>query len=339
MARIQTNKPTRRELLLKQKASHAGTLLEMLIELLPASSRTSVKQGLRDRCVRLRGEVSTQFDAQVEEGDLIEIFNIGAPLPIRHPLIKELYSDDYLMVLHKAPGIPTISVGGQSKTSLFQIVAKQLKEVDPSQKIFLLNRLDRDTEGVIVLARERQLQQDILSEWSSFVKSNTFEAVVLGDIVQSEGMLSEKEEPKQRKTGQKKETLRQRVSSKASFSTISSNPYLSHLKVSLLTRNNSIRSALTSMGFSILGDERAKDPLARSLSKHLALRATELTLFHPILHRARTFTIEQPVVDIRKIAQVQLTRRQKEEIEERKAPQEEKSSRTMTPRQEKRTNR
>lgn len=313
-------KAPQRERVYSFTATESGALLELLFQLLPELSRTTVKQYLRNRCVLLAGVTTTQFDTSVAIGDSIEIYNIGTAEELQHPLIEELYRDEQFIVLHKRPGIPTISVGGASKSSLFQVVTHHLKKVDPNEKIFLLNRLDRDTEGIIIVARNRQLQQDLLAEWRSFVLSNNFEAVVLGTLDTSSGELTtrptkdKKKGPDKRRTAASSTRDRKPVTFRASYEVLSTGPYITRVKLSLLTRNNSIRSTLASIGHPLLGDRRSSDSIAPALSKYLALRATELTIFHPIKRQKMQFTIDTPLVNLDRIAQTRLTAAQKEAL-------------------------
>lgn len=313
-------KAPQRERIYALTVTQPGGLLELLLALLPQVSRTTVKQYLRNRCVLLAGRTVTQFDTPVTAGDTIEIYNVGSAEELQHPLIEELYRDEQFIVLHKRPGIPTISVGGASKSSLFQVVAHHLKLSNPHDKIFLLNRLDRDTEGIIIVARDRQLQQDLLAEWRSFVLSNSFEAVILGSLDTSCGELSTrpskdkktKGTDKRRTAGTSREKGKTQASFRASYQVIATGPYVTRLSLSLRTRNNSIRSTLASLGHPILGDHRATESIGRELSKYLALRATEITIYHPIRRQRMQFTIETPLVNLDKIAQTRLTVAQKE---------------------------
>lgn len=313
-------KAPQRERIYSFTATESGALLELLFQLLPELSRTTVKQYLRNRCVLLAGVTTTQFDAPVATGETIEIYNIGTAEELQHPLIEELYRDEQFIVLHKRPGIPTISVGGASKSSLFQVVTHHLKKVDPNEKIFLLNRLDRDTEGIIIVARHRQLQQDLLAEWRSFVLSNSFEAVVLGALATSSGELTTRPtRDKKRGTDKRRSAAspakdKKPATFRASYEVLATGPYITKVKLSLLTRNNSIRSTLASIGHPLLGDHRASDSIAPELSKHLALRTTELTIFHPIKRQKMQFTLDTPLVNLDKIAQTRLTAAQKEAL-------------------------
>lgn len=313
-------KAPQRERIYSFTAKESGALLELLFALLPELSRTTVKQYLRNRCVVLAGVTTTQFDAPVAMGETIEIYNVGAAEELQHPLIEELYRDEQFIVLHKRPGIPTISVGGASKSSLFQVLTHHLKKVDPNEKIFLLNRLDRDTEGIIIVARDRQLQQDLLAEWRSFVLSNSFEAVVLGTLETSSGELTTRPtRDKKRGTDKRRSAAspakgKKPATFRASYEVLSTGPYITRVSLSLLTRNNSIRSTLASIGHPLLGDRRVCDSIAPELSKYLALRTTELTIFHPIRRQKMQFTLDTPLVNLDKIAQTRLTAAQKEAL-------------------------
>lgn len=326
-------KAPQRERIYSFTAKESGALLELLFALLPELSRTTVKQYLRNRCVVLAGVTTTQFDAPVATGETIEIYNVGAAEELQHPLIEELYRDEQFIVLHKRPGIPTISVGGASKSSIFQVLTHHLKKVDPNEKIFLLNRLDRDTEGIIIVARDRQLQQDLLAEWRSFVLSNSFEAVVLGTLETSSGELTTRPtRDKKRGTDKRRSAAspakgKKPATFRASYEVLSTGPYITRVSLSLLTRNNSIRSTLASIGHPLLGDRRVCDSIAPELSKYLALRTTELTIFHPIRREKMQFTLDTPLVNLDKIAQTRLTAAQKEAllIEETASPKKQKT--------------
>ncbi|WP_297164182.1 pseudouridine synthase [uncultured Porphyromonas sp.] len=326
-------KAPQRERIYSFTAKESGALLELLFALLPELSRTTVKQYLRNRCVVLAGVTTTQFDAPVATGETIEIYNVGAAEELQHPLIEELYRDEQFIVLHKRPGIPTISVGGASKSSLFQVLTHHLKKVDPNEKIFLLNRLDRDTEGIIIVARDRQLQQDLLAEWRSFVLSNSFEAVVLGTLETSSGELTTRPtRDKKRGTDKRRSAAspakgKKPATFRASYEVLATGPYITRVSLSLLTRNNSIRSTLASIGHPLLGDRRVCESIAPELSKYLALRTTELTIFHPIRRQKMQFTLDTPLVNLDKIAQTRLTAAQKEAllIEETASPKKQKT--------------
>lgn len=326
-------KAPQRERIYSFTAKESGALLELLFALLPELSRTTVKQYLRNRCVVLAGVTTTQFDAPVATGETIEIYNVGAAEELQHPLIEELYRDEQFIVLHKRPGIPTISVGGASKSSLFQVLTHHLKKVDSNEKIFLLNRLDRDTEGIIIVARDRQLQQDLLAEWHSFVLSNSFEAVVLGTLETSSGELTTRPtRDKKRGTDKRRSATspakgKKTATFRASYEVLATGPYITRVSLSLLTRNNSIRSTLASIGHPLLGDRRVCDSIAPELSKYLALRTTELTIFHPIRRQKMQFTLDTPLVNLDKIAQTRLTAAQKEAllIEETASPKKQKT--------------
>ena len=330
-------KAPQRERVYSFTATESGALLEQLFELLPELSRTTVKQYLRNRCVVLRGETTTQFDTPVATGDTLEIYNVGAAETLQHPLIEELYRDEQFIVLHKRPGISTISVGGASKSSLFQVVTHHLKKVDPNEKIFLLNRLDRDTEGIIIVARNRQLQQDLLAEWRSFVLSNSFEAVILGALDTSSGELATRPTKDKKKGSDKRRSAasstrdKKPASFRASYEVLSTGPYITRVKLALLTRNNSSRSTLASIGHPLLGDRRASDSIAPALSKYLALRATELTIFHPIRREKMQFTIDTPLVNLDRIAQTRLTAAQKEALLIETTPSDPRKKRNQQP--------
>ena len=93
-------------------AGHPTTLLAFLIEALPDKSRTTVKQLLHDRFIAIGTEPTTQFDAPLQPGDTVNIHPAPLPKTLTHKQIDILYQDEYLLVIHKEAGLPTVASGG-----------------------------------------------------------------------------------------------------------------------------------------------------------------------------------------------------------------------------------
>lgn len=300
-----------REVIFSFVAPQEGELLSLLLSGKLGFSRNTIKQKLRDRCVTVNGIPCSQFDAVVPEEGLVEVHSLGFSPKLNHPLVREVYSDEFFFVVYKEAGIPTVSVSKEAERTLFRLVAKHLKDYNPREKIFLLNRLDKDTAGFIVLARQRELQQQILNDWKIFMVENVFAAVVKGSLSLEQGFLeqveTEKTQQKSTKTG--KLLGRKKAPFKAKYKVIGKSAgYLSKLEISLQTRNNAIRSSLAAMGCPLIGDRRCKDALMGTGT--LALRATKIRFCNPVTQTVLLF--EEPIPNtMEKLLQMRLTRAQK----------------------------
>lgn len=299
-----------REVIFSFLAPQEGELLSLLLSGKLGLSRNTIKQKLRDRCVTVNGIPCSQFDAIVPGEGLVEVHSLGFSPKLNHPLVREVYSDEFFFVVYKEAGIPTVSVSKEAERTLFRLVAKHLKDYNPREKIFLLNRLDKDTAGFVVLARQRELQQQILNDWKIFMSENVFSAVVKGSLSLEQGFLEQVETEKTQLKGTKAGKLGgKKAPFKAKYKVIGKSAgYLSKLEISLQTRNNAIRSSLAAMGCPLVGDRRCKDALMGTGT--LALRATKIRFCNPITQKVLLF--EEPIPDaMDKLLQMRLTRAQK----------------------------
>lgn len=313
-------KHTSREIVSSFVAPHDGELLPLLLELEQCLSRNTLKQKLRDRCITVDGTPHTQYDTQVKKGQKIEIYTTGFAPKLTGALVQEVYADEALFIVYKMAGLPTVAVSKESERTLFKMVATHLKSYDSREKIFLLNRLDKDTAGYIVFARSRELQQQILDNWKDFMLENRFASVVRGGFDTSSGVL---EATEQNKKSSKGETLslsqkgasskkKDRVTFRASYSVKpGSSPYLSGLEIELKTRNNAIRSQLMHIGHPILGDKRDREALIGNGS--LALCAISMVIKHPTDGHILRFSTPIPT-EYDKLLRMKLTRAQKSRL-------------------------
>lgn len=176
-----------RRVVVQGTASEATTLMGILTQLLPESSRTTHKQYLRDRCIKVNGQVVSEHSVPIAVGDEVVVYSVGFAPVLDNTEVKVLWQDDWFILVQKEPGIPTIASKPGDKHTVYRIVADHYKSGDAREKIFLLNRLDRDTRGLILFARDREVQQEILDNWEKYILSQTFAALVEGALPEEKG--------------------------------------------------------------------------------------------------------------------------------------------------------
>lgn len=271
-------------------APQSTTLLEVLDVALPSMSRSKRKSFLQNRCVTLRGEPTTQYDAVVNPGDAVEVFNVGFPKKFASPFANILWQDEYFVLVEKKIGIATVSNHPGLKVTLFKIIANHLKEqYGSNEKIFLLNRLDSETHGLILFARSREVQQRVLAEWKKYIPQQQFTAVVEGLFTAPEGELKGRIQNKLKSTSNNRPTTRR---SATRYRVLAEGEYTSLIEISLLGRFNGIRTLLIEEEQPILGE---KTPIAVIQTvKPLLIKQTSLTLIHPISKKRFNFSLSIP---------------------------------------------
>lgn len=138
----------------------------LLIKLLKYVPKSHIYRVIRNKEVKVNNKKCDVF-AKVAIGDIIRIPPINIAV-ISTPVIPQgsfpiLYEDDYYLIIDKPSGIACHGGSGVS----FGVI-EQLRQNYPAAKFLeLAHRLDRETSGVLILAKKRQalvLIQDIIRQ-------------------------------------------------------------------------------------------------------------------------------------------------------------------------------
>lgn len=195
--------------------------------------------------------------------------------------VEFLYEDDDIVAVDKPCGLPTISPEGARAKSLYDIVTAHIQKRNPKGRAAVVHRLDRDTSGVIVFAKNARAKTALMSTWNESVDERRYVAVVEGTLPSPEGVfdtwLSEHDPFRVREVpagtrGALRAVTRYRV--------LAVGDGLSLVELSLETgRRHQIRAQLAAIGCPVTGDERygaRRDPAGR-----LCLHAVLIELERP----------------------------------------------------------
>jgi 23S rRNA pseudouridine1911/1915/1917 synthase len=209
--------------------------------------------------------------------------------------MKLLYEDEHLIVIEKSSGLLAVATEKESGETAFGILKDHVKKYNHHAQLHVVHRLDRDTSGVMMFAKGKEIQQKLQDHWDEVVTKRVYYAVVEGRVEEREGeivsCLKENRSLKMYSSripgdGQKAVT-RYRV--------LKRNTRYCLLEVALSTgRKNQIRVHLKDIGHSIAGDKKygaATDPLRR-----LALHAAILEFIHPVTGACMHFETPVPAM-------------------------------------------
>lgn len=274
-----------------------STLLPFLREKLAGKPAGKVKSILEHGLVSVDGKTTTKYNAPLKPGQTV---TIGAYVPeppanalaASHPPI--LYEDRELLVIDKPAGLLTISTGSKEpEDTAYRQMTAYVRRKNPENRIFVVHRLDRDTSGVVVFAKDPVIKEALQEKWDELVTYRGYYAIAEGKI----------EEPAGRLTSWLKETRTHIVYSSrkagdgkpavTNYEMIRQNPDYSFLRVWLETgRKNQIRVQLSELGHPVTGDKKygaKRDPL-----KRLGLHAWKLELTHPLTGKRLDLIAEPP---------------------------------------------
>jgi len=242
-------------------------------------TRTKVRQLMRHRAVEANGMKAQGFDHLLRKGDTVSVRKGKNESKVAPSLgIKIIYDDDDLIVIEKPAGLLTIaSETEKTKTAYYQL--NEFLKLRTRERIFIVHRLDRDTSGLIVFAKNEKVKRTLQERWKEVEKR--YYALVEGRPLKKEGeIMSCLKETKSLKVysdrhsdGAKRSTTKYRV--------VKTGRAYSLLDIILETgRKNQIRVHLSDIGHPVAGDKKygAKtDPLGR-----LGLHAYRIMFKHPV---------------------------------------------------------
>lgn len=188
-----------------------------------------------------------------------------------------LYEDKFLIIINKPSNLLTISTEKEKERTLFHYVYDYLKKKNKRNKVFIVHRLDKDTSGIIMFAKDEATKFYMQENWNK-VKRN-YVAVVNGKIENKKGVIKNY-------LMETKTHLTYSVNDKngklaiTEYEKVLENKKYTMLSLALKTgRKNQIRVGLAEMGNPIVGDKKygiKKDPIRR-----MALHANYMEFIHP----------------------------------------------------------
>ena len=280
----------------ENRGEAAAPLMEFMAAVLPDAGRGDLKKWLKFGHVAVDGSVTTSFDAPVAPGSVVEV-NFTRPFVVfRHPRLRLVYEDDDIIVVDKGYGLLSVGTDSSKKSNVetaYSILRQYVKSKHPSNKIFIVHRLDRDTSGLMVFAKTVEAKEALQHNWSNMVLERKYVALLDGELPQDSGEVRSHlaetvrhevystDDPSEGKLA----VTRYRVRRRGKGHTLA--------EFSLDTgRKNQIRVHARDLGCPITGDRRygnGSGPLHR-----LALHAETLRFAHPVSRRDMNFTSPVP---------------------------------------------
>ena len=93
-----------------------------------------------------------------------------------------LFEDNHIIVVNKPSGLLTIATAKEKEKTLYHIVREYLVSKDKNARVFIVHRLDKDTSGVVVLAKDEKTKNKLQENWNEYVSLREYVAVVHGRL-------------------------------------------------------------------------------------------------------------------------------------------------------------
>lgn len=221
-----------------------------------------------------------------------------------------IYEDEWLIVAEKPSGMLTMSTGKGGELTAYSLLYDYVRSSSRKSegRIYIVHRLDRDTSGLLVFAKDEQTKYALQENWEETVQERRYIAILEGHIVDDEGYIetwmyesqksmmvhayevSSSDDPK--RPPRKDWKYASSHCRKIKDLTMNGLPY-TEVEFNLETgRKNQIRVHSQWIGHPIAGDKKygaQTNPIGR-----LALHAQVLSFIHPWTGKTMKFTSKPP---------------------------------------------
>lgn len=255
-------------------------------------SKSKIKATLQNRGIKVNNRTVTQFDFALHKDDKISISTSKKNDQFQSKHVKLVYEDRYLVVVEKAHGILSMGVG-QSSLNVKTILDGYFKRTRQKCNAHVVHRLDRETSGLLIYAKDMETRKQLEYEWHNIVYDRRYIAVLSGKIEEEGGTIAN-----WLKDNKLYVTYSSPIDNGGRYA-------VTHFHVSKTTdthslvefkletgRKNQIRVHAADINHPVCGDTKygnGDDPL-----KRLCLHAYILCFYHPVTHQRMEFSTQMP---------------------------------------------
>ena len=270
-------------------------LLDFLYKKMSGKSANKVKSVLKYKLVSVDGKVTTQFNYPLQVGQEV---SVASYKPEYKPAVianmpEIIYEDENIVVIDKPAGLLAIATEDEKNETAYHIMTEYVKLKNKNNRIYIVHRLDRDTSGILLFAKNEETKHMLQDNWDRLVKFRGYAALLEGHPEEKSGRI---------------ESWLRETDSHFVFSAHTkgdgkyavtnyeikreSNNY-SLAAINIETgRKNQIRVHMSEMGCPIAGDKKygaRTNPIHR-----LALQADMLAIELPYLNEVKEFRLPVP---------------------------------------------
>ncbi len=263
------------------------TLLNFLLNNV-AESRSKIKATLQGRGIKVNGKTVTQFDFPLQKGTKVDVSKTKRNNDkLKSRYVKIVYEDQYLVVIEKNIGILSMAAGHRS-LNVKAVLDDYFKKTRQRCTAHVVHRLDRDTSGLMIYAKDMETEQILEHNWHDIVFDRRYVAVLSGEMEDDEGTIENWLKDNKAYVTYSSPVDNGGKYAITHFRTLDRTTEHSLVEFKLETgRKNQIRVHSADMGHPVCGDIKygnGDDPLHR-----LCLHAYMLCFYHPVTRQPMEF--------------------------------------------------
>lgn len=278
---------TRLDVFLSEKLNVTRSSVQKLIE----NENVSVNGKFPDKSYKLKP--NDKISVTVPELEPLEVEAENIPLEI-------IYEDDFLLVVNKPKGMVVHPAPGNYSGTLVNALMwhckNSLSGINGVLRPGIVHRIDKDTSGLLIVAKNDLAHQHLAEQIKEHSFTREYEAVVVGDVKNSEGIV---ELPIGRHPVNRKQmavTYKNSKPAKTHYRVLAKANSLTHIRLTLFTgRTHQIRVHMSYLGHPVAGDL----VYGRAGAKYKSLggqclHAKKIGFIHPKTNEYMEFESELP---------------------------------------------
>lgn len=287
--------PTKTIILKSFKVSKETPLLDFLYAHITNDSKNNIKHYLTNHQVLVNGSCITQYNFLVYKEDMVQL----SKNPIKDEKKEKIkldiiYEDDELIVINKPSGLLSIESDNEKSNTAYRLLTNYVQRKDKMARIFIVHRIDKDTSGVLLVAKNEKIKNLLQHNWQKIVNKREYIAICEGIFKPKSGTI---------KSYLKSNSNNLMYSTKdpkgqlaiTHYKVLKENKKYSLVDVFIDSgRKNQIRVHMGDLGHHVVGDDKygkVSNPINR-----LGLHAYVLSFTHPVTKKVMTFKAKLPKV-------------------------------------------
>lgn len=277
--------------LLTFKVVDPAQLIAFIMEKMHGVSRNRAKALITNRVVLVNNTITTHPLAELKPGDVVQLDRSKHKKSFHCKELDIVFEDPYLFIIDKHPGLLSMSNNSRQQT-VQTVLNRYLEKGGGRNTSHLVHRLDRDTSGLMVYAKDVQTQQSLINSWQQLVTDRRYLALVKGEFQQTRGRIQSWLTEDKKFVTHSSPVDNGGKYAVTHYNVLASSNGYSLVECELETgRKNQIRVHMADLGHPVVGDRKYgsdEDPMRR-----LGLHAYMLCFTHPVTGKHLRF--ETPV--------------------------------------------
>lgn len=269
-------------------------LMDFIIKAMHGISRNKAKDILTGHGIMVDKKNVSQYNYELHPGMVVRISKHKRNTELKNRYVKIVYEDKYLVVVEKNVGILSMAADAQ-QFSVKAVLDEYFKRRHFKCTAHVVHRLDRDTSGLMMYAKDMDTQRILEEHWQEIVTDRRYVAVVCGKMEKEGGTVSSWLKDNKAYVTYSSQTDNGGKYAVTHFHTLDAREKFSLVELKLETgRKNQIRVHMQDLGHPVAGDSKygnGSDPIGR-----LGLHAFRLKFYHPATGEEMDFETPIPTL-------------------------------------------